>query len=122
MGLIIAFTGIAVVNTLVMATSARGREFALLRLVGMTRKQILRMLRWETLSTVLVAAVLGTAIAWGTLSSYASGMTGTGTPHAPAPTLLAILALATGLALTATVLPARLALRANPADTIGTKE
>ena len=37
LGLIIAFTAIAVVNTLVMATSARRREFAALRLVGAGR-------------------------------------------------------------------------------------
>ncbi|MDI2130762.1 FtsX-like permease family protein [Yinghuangia seranimata] len=122
MGLIIAFTAIAVVNTLVMATSARSREFALMRLVGMTRRQILRMLRMETGVAVLIAVVLGTAVAWGTLSAYAAGMTGTGTPYAPPLTYAGILAAATALALASTALPARLALRANPADAIGTKE
>ncbi|MCF2526697.1 FtsX-like permease family protein [Yinghuangia soli] len=122
MGLIIAFTAIAIVNTLVMATAARTREFALMRLVGMTRRQILLMLRWETLTAVLTATVLGTAIAWGTLSSYAAGMTGTGTPYAPPATYAAIVGTAALLALAATVLPARLALRARPADAIGTKE
>lgn len=122
MGLIIAFTAIALVNTLVMATSARGREFALMRLVGMTRSQILRMLRWETLMMLLVATVLGTAIAWATLSAYATGMTGTGTPYAPPLTYGTIIAVTAVLALAATALPARLALRTRPADAIGTKE
>ncbi|MGW0660163.1 FtsX-like permease family protein [Streptodolium elevatio] len=122
MGLIIAFTAIAIVNTLMMATSARAREFALMRLVGMTRRQILRMLRWETLTMVLFATVLGTAIGWATLSAYATGMTGTGTPYAPPLTYLAIVAAAAVLAFAATSLPARLALRTRPVDAIGTKE
>ncbi|UGQ15069.1 ABC transporter permease [Yinghuangia sp. ASG 101] len=122
MGLIIAFTAIAVVNTLVMATSARGREFALLRLVGMTRPQVMRMLRWETLVTLLLAVVLGTAIAWLTLSAYARGMTGTGTVYAPPLTCCVILGAAAALAVTATVLPARLLLRANAAEAIGVRE
>lgn len=122
MGLIIAFTAIAVVNTLVMATAARSREFALMRLVGMTRRQILRMVRWETLMTALVAIVLGTAAAWTTLSAYATGMTGSGTPSIPLPGYAAIVAAGAALALASTALPARLALRTRPADAIGTKE
>ncbi|WP_436786004.1 ABC transporter permease [Yinghuangia sp. YIM S10712] len=122
MGLIIAFTAIAVVNTLVMATSARGREFALMRLVGMTRPQIMRMLRWETLATVVLASVFGAAIASATLSAYAKGMTGSGTPYAPPLACAAILAAAAALAVTATVLPARLMLRANPADAISVRD
>lgn len=122
MGLIIAFTAIAIVNTLMMATSARAREFALMRLVGMTRRQILRMLRWETLAMVLFATVLGTAIGWATLSAYATGMTGTGMPYAPPLTYGAIIAAAAVLAFAATSLPARLALRTRPVDAIGTKE
>jgi putative ABC transport system permease protein len=42
MGLIIAFTGIAVINTLAMATGDRSREIALMRLIGATRRQVLR--------------------------------------------------------------------------------
>lgn len=57
MGLIIAFTAIAVVNTLAMATAGRSREFALLRLVGTTRRQVMAMLGWETLAVAVIAAV-----------------------------------------------------------------
>lgn len=121
MGLIIAFTAIAVVNTLAMATSDRAREFALLRLVGTTRRQLFRMLGLETLAVVLVAAVLGTAIAAATLCAFASGMTG-GLPHVPPATYLAVVASAAALALLATFLPARLALRPPPATTINTRE
>ena len=73
MGLIIAFTAIAVVNTLAMSISDRTRELALLRLVGTTRRQILRMLRLETLTALVIAAVLGTALSVITLRRSAPG-------------------------------------------------
>src|SRR4030095_5751619 len=43
-GMIVAYTAIAVVNTLVLATARRRREFALLQLTGSTRGQVLRMM------------------------------------------------------------------------------
>ncbi|MFI0367465.1 FtsX-like permease family protein [Actinomadura sp. 1N219] len=121
MALIIAFTAIAVVNTLAMSTSDRAREFALLRLVGITRRQVLRMLGWETLVIVAVASVLGTAIALATLTAFSGGMTG-GAPHVPPLGHLGVLAWGGLLAAVATVLPARLAMAARPADTINTRD
>jgi putative ABC transport system permease protein len=52
---LLAYIAIAVVNTLVMATAARGREFALLRLVGSGRRQVVRMMRIESLIVIGVA-------------------------------------------------------------------
>ncbi|MCO5968441.1 ABC transporter permease [Actinoallomurus soli] len=80
MGLIIAFTAIAVVNTLAMATADHARELALLRLVGTTRRQVMRMLRWETLVIVATAVVLGTAVTLLTLAAFATGMIGSAAP------------------------------------------
>ncbi|MEV0404458.1 FtsX-like permease family protein [Actinoallomurus sp. NPDC050550] len=122
MGLIIAFTGIAVVNTLAMATADRTREFALLRIVGTTRRQVMRMLRWETLVVVSTAVVLGTAVALVTLAAFAAGMVGSAAPYVPPATFLGVIGTAAVLALIATVLPARLALAARPADVIGSRE
>ncbi|WP_187144887.1 FtsX-like permease family protein [Streptomyces sp. So13.3] len=119
MGLVLAFTAIAVVNTLAMSTADRSREFALLRLVGTTRRQVLRMLRLEALTVVLVGAVLGTAIALATLTAFSLGMTGAAAPRLDPAGYLLIVALAAGLALLATALPARLALRVRPAEAIG---
>lgn len=121
MALIIAFTAIAVVNTLAMSTAGRAREFALLRLAGTTRHQIMRMLGWETLAVVAVAAVLGTAIALATLSAFSAGMTG-GAPHVPPLGHLGVLAWGAVLAGVATVLPARAAMAARPADAISTRD
>ncbi|GGV04483.1 ABC transporter permease [Kitasatospora herbaricolor] len=122
MGLIIAFTGIAVVNTLVMATAARRREFALLRLIGTTGRQVRAMLRWETLMVVLLSVGLGSAVAYGTLAAYSAGMTGAARPYAPPLTYLGVVGAAALLAFVATALPARLALRADAAGAIGARE
>ncbi|MEU0567668.1 FtsX-like permease family protein [Nonomuraea sp. NPDC005983] len=122
MGLIIAFTAIAVVNTLAMSTSARSRELALLRLVGTTRRQVLRMLRLETLAAVAIAVVIGTGIALLTLSAFSMGMTDSPVPHIPPLGYLAVVVTAAALALLATVLPARAALTGRPADALGARE
>ncbi len=122
MGLIIAFTSIAVVNTLAMATAERAPEFALLRLIGTTRRQVLRMLRVETLTLALIAVVLGTAIAVATLSAYGAGMTGNARPALPPLSYLAIVAGAVALALISTSVPGRLALARNPAEAITARD
>ncbi|HUR08990.1 MAG TPA: FtsX-like permease family protein, partial [Nonomuraea sp.] len=107
MGLIIAFTAIAVVNTIAMSTSSRSRELALLRLVGTTRRQVLRMLSLETLVAVAIAVTLGTVIALITLAAFSTGMTGSVMPNIPPLTYLAVISAAAGLALLATAVPAR---------------
>ncbi|MET7463122.1 FtsX-like permease family protein, partial [Nonomuraea sp. NPDC005501] len=115
MGLVIAFTAIAVVNTLAMSTSDRAGELALLRLVGTTRRQVLRVLRLETLAAVLVSIGAGTLIALVTLTAFAAGMTGSAAPSVPVPGYLAVAGAAAALALAATALPARLVLGRRPA-------
>lgn len=122
MGLIIAFTAIAVVNTLAMSTTGRTREFALLRLVGITRLQVVRMLRLESLAVVLLAVVVGTAIAVATLTAFAIGMTGSAAPYLSAIVYAGIVAVAACLALAATMISARISLAGKPADVIGARE
>lgn len=113
LGLIVAFTAIAVVNTLAMSISDRGREFAALRLTGATRRQVQRMLGWETATAVAVAAALGLAIAAAVLTTYASGMTrGTGGLSVPPAMLAVVVGGGAVLAGLATWVPARAALAA----------
>ncbi|MFF4197500.1 FtsX-like permease family protein [Nonomuraea sp. NPDC001831] len=111
LGLIIAFTAIAVVNTLAMATSARSGEMRALRLAGTTRRQVLLMLRLETLGAVATAVVLGTGTALVTLAAFGAGMTGSAVPYVPVGTYAAVVGAAAVLALAATALPARLTMR-----------
>ncbi|GLX04173.1 ABC transporter permease [Microbispora sp. NBRC 16548] len=122
MGLIIAFSAIAVVNTLAMSTTDRSGELALLRLVGATRRQVLRMLRLETLTALIVSVLAGTGIALITLSAFSRGMTGSALPYVPPAGYALVIAAVAALALVATSLPARLALRARPAETIGARQ
>ncbi|MFD9887256.1 FtsX-like permease family protein [Streptomyces alboflavus] len=114
MGLILAFTAIAVVNTFAMSISERAGEFALLRLAGATRRQVLRMLRTEALAVLLLATVLGSGIALVVLTGFSVGMTGAAAP-AVLPLVLAVVVGVAGLlALTATALPGRAALKPRP--------
>ncbi|MFD7921112.1 FtsX-like permease family protein [Streptomyces sp. NPDC059740] len=122
MGLVIAFTAIAAVNALAMAITGRAREFALLRLVGTTRRQVLRMLRLESLAVVLLAVVVGTAIAVATLTAFAVGMTGGAAPHLSVTVYTGVVAAAACLALVATTVSARVSLAGKPADVIGARE
>jgi putative ABC transport system permease protein len=115
MGLIIAFSSIAVINTLAMVIGGRSREIAVMRLVGTTRRQVLRTLRLELALIAGVAAVLGTGAALLTLTGFSTGMPGSGTPGIAGGTYALILAGATGLGLVATAVPARMVLRRNPA-------
>ena len=60
MAIIIALFGI--VNTLGLSIFERKRELGLLRAVGMSRRQVKRMIRWESVIIALLGAVMGIAI------------------------------------------------------------
>lgn len=122
MGLVLAFTAIAVVNTLAMSVSERVREFALLRLAGATRRQVLRMLRTEALAVLLLATTLGSGIALAVLTGFSVGMTGTAAPAVLPLVYVAVVAVAALLALTATVVPGRVALRPRPVTVATARE
>jgi putative ABC transport system permease protein len=48
-----------IVNTLVLTVFERTRELGMLRAIGMTRRQVRRMIRYESVITALIGAVLG---------------------------------------------------------------
>lgn len=114
MGLVLAFTAIAVVNTLAMSTAERFREFAMLRLAGAKRRQVLRMLRAEALAVVLIGTALGSGIALAVLTAFSVGMTGAAAPAVLPVAYAAVVGAAGVLALAATSLPGRVALRVAP--------
>lgn len=122
MGLVLAFTAIAVVNTLAMSVSERVREFAMLRLAGATRRQVLRMLRTETLSVLLLATALGSGIALAVLTAFSIGMTGGAAPAVTPLVYAVVVAVAGLLALVATALPGRVALAPRPVTVATAKE
>ncbi len=57
LSVIVALLGI--VNTLALAVHERTRELGLLRAVGMSKRQVRRMVRAESVITALIGAVLG---------------------------------------------------------------
>ncbi|MFJ9814698.1 ABC transporter permease [Streptomyces sp. NPDC101151] len=104
------FAAVAAGNTLVMTVLARRRELGTLRLIGSTRRQILRMIRWEALLVTLAGIALGTAIAVATLVPMMNGLTGQG-PYIPPVVYGAFAGGILLLGLTAVTVPARAALR-----------
>ena len=51
-----------IVNTLVLTVFERTREIGMLRAIGMTRRQIRRMIRHESIITALIGAAIGIAL------------------------------------------------------------
>ncbi|MFJ4778773.1 FtsX-like permease family protein [Streptomyces sp. NPDC088762] len=121
MGLVLAFTAIAVANTLAMSTAERVREFGMLRLAGAKRRQVLRMLRAEAVAVVLIGVVLGSGIALAVLTAFSVGMTGVAAPAVLPVAYAGVVGVAGLLALSATALPGRVALRVRPVDVASSK-
>lgn len=111
---ILGYVAIAVVNTLVMATAARSREFALLRLVGTGTRQVRRMTRIEACIVVCIALVVGSLAALPPLVGVSLGMTESPFPTVAPLTYLAIAGVTAVMGLLAIGIPTRLALRARP--------
>src|SRR3954465_11246829 len=82
-GVIVGYLAISVANTLVLTTAQRSREFALLRLVGTTRRQATHMMRLEALATVGIAVVVGTVVALVPLALLNMGLRGSPVPAGP---------------------------------------
>jgi putative ABC transport system permease protein len=122
LAVLLAYIAIAVVNTLVMVTAARGREFALLRLIGTGRVQVVRMMRIEALLVVGVATLTGTVAAMPPLVAISLGLTESPIPSVSAGVYAAIIGVAAALGLLAMGVPTRFALRAHPVDAIGIRE
>ncbi|MFH8386933.1 FtsX-like permease family protein [Kitasatospora sp. NPDC018058] len=122
LGMISLFTAVAVVNTLVMATGERLREFALLRLVGTTRGQVLRMTAWEGGITVGVGLLLGASVTAAVLVPVNLALTGTAWPSLPVSWVGAVLGGAALLGVGTVLLTARLALRRRPVEAIGLRD
>jgi putative ABC transport system permease protein len=120
LAVLIALLGIA--NTLALSILERTRELGLLRAVGMTRRQLRSMVRWESVIIALLGAFLGLAI--GLLAGWAM-VTATADEGAklqlPAGQLAAVALLAALAGMLAAVLPARRASRLNVLAAIATE-
>ncbi|MFD9932731.1 ABC transporter permease, partial [Streptomyces massasporeus] len=109
------FTAVSVVNTLSMATAARRREFALLRLAGAQSAQVLRMLAWEAVLTCAVALLLAVVVCGSVLVPLSIALTGSAVPALAGGPLTALAAGAPVLTVATVTLAGLLALRSSTA-------
>lgn len=108
---LLGYLAIAVVNTLVMATISRRREFALLRLIGTRTGQVRSMMRQEAALIVVCAVIVGTLAALPSLIGMSYAIRHSVFPAIPPLTYLGIVIAAAAIAWPAVMLPTRLALR-----------
>ena len=80
LAVIAAFCALALVNALAMATAERGREFALLRLVGASKGQVRSMVRAETVIMVVFGLAVGSLVALPGLAGVNHSLTGSALP------------------------------------------
>ncbi|MEV4897850.1 ABC transporter permease, partial [Nonomuraea sp. NPDC055795] len=119
---LLGYLAIAVVNTLVMATISRRREFALLRLAGTRTSQVRSMMRQEAGLIVLCAVTVGTIAALPSLIGMSYAIRHSVFPSIPPLTYLGIVIAAAVIAWPAVMLPARLALRTPAVEAIAGPE
>ena len=103
------------VNTLVLAVFERTRELGMLRAVGMSRRQVRRMVRHESVITALVGAALGLPLGITLAAALSHGLEPYGVRfELPALTLAVFTLLAVLAGIVAAVAPARRASRLDP--------
>ncbi len=113
LAILIAVLGI--INTLVLSVVERTREFALLRAVGMARRQVRRMVRGESVVIALFGAALGVLVGLGFGVALTSAVIATsgGVVSVPVGSLVVFVVLALVFGIVAAVWPARRAARTN---------
>jgi putative ABC transport system permease protein len=108
LALAIVISLLGIVTTLALSIHERTRELGLLRAVGMTRRQVKRLVRYESVITALIGAILGTilGIIFATLMSLPLADEGFELSY-PVGTLIILLVLAALAGVLAAIFPAR---------------
>ncbi|MFI9720602.1 ABC transporter permease [Streptomyces sp. NPDC052396] len=110
-GMLVAYTALSVVNSTAVAVGNRRRDFALQRLTGSTRGQVLRMMTVEGALVAVVGLVLGSLAAATTLVPFSLAAGDSWMPSGPLSIYLSVVGLALTLTLAATLVPTWAALR-----------
>jgi putative ABC transport system permease protein len=118
---IIAILGI--INTLALSVFERTHELGLLRVVGMSRREVRRMVRWESVVIALVGGVVGVALGvlWGWAFSRALRDQGLSVFRVPAMEVVLFLVASMVAGVIAAVLPAWRASRLDVLEAIATE-
>jgi putative ABC transport system permease protein len=112
LGLAVFISLIGVANTLGLSIYERRRELGMLRAIGMSRRQVRTMIRYEAVITALIGAILGLVIGVVFAALIAVPLKSEGfTLSYPVGTLIGILVLAALAGVLAAIVPARRASR-----------
>ena len=105
-----------IVNTLVLTVFERTREIGMLRAIGMTRRQVRRMIRHESVITALIGARSGSCSGSCSRRSSSRGSTSSSSRSRPPVIVFAIAAIVVGIL--AAIFPARRAARLDPLEAL----
>ncbi|WP_351227945.1 FtsX-like permease family protein [Streptomyces sp. NPDC002133] len=121
LAIIVAVLG--VVNTLALSVVERTREIGLMRAIGLSRRQLRRMIRLESVVIALFGALLGLGLGmgWGTAAQKLLALEGLGVLEIPWPTILTVFVASAFVGLFAALVPAFRAGRMNVLNAIATE-
>ncbi|WP_405872028.1 MULTISPECIES: ABC transporter permease [unclassified Streptomyces] len=123
LGLAIIVAILGVVNTLALSVVERTREIGLTRAIGMSRRQLRRMIRMESVVIALFGALLGLGLGmgWGATAQKLLALEGLKVLEIPWPTLIAVFLGSAFVGLVAALIPAFRAGRMNVLNAIATE-
>ncbi|MFI5686026.1 ABC transporter permease [Streptomyces sp. NPDC051636] len=121
LAIIVAILG--VVNTLALSVVERTREIGLMRAIGLSRRQLRRMIRLESVVIALFGALLGLGLGmgWGATAQKLLALAGLNVLDIPWPTIVAVFAGSAFVGLFAALVPAFRAGRMNVLNAIATE-
>lgn len=121
LAIIVAVLG--VVNTLALSVVERTREIGLMRAIGLSRRQLRRMIRLESVVIALFGALLGLGLGmgWGAAAQQLLALQGLEVLEIPWPTILGVFAGSAFVGLFAALVPAFRAGRMNVLNAIATE-
>lgn len=115
LGVVVGYSVISLLNTQILATTERRREFMLQRLIGATRRQVLGMMTVEALMISVAGLLLGLLVAAATLVPLSLSILGSALPGGSPWILVTVIAATIALVLASTLLSTGAILRARPA-------
>ena len=117
LAIVVSLFGIA--NTLALSIHERTRELGMLRAIGMTRRQVRTMIRYEAVITALIGAILGMALGLVFAALIAQPLKDEGfTLSYPVGSLIGLLVFAALIGVLAAIAPARRASRLDVLDSL----